>query len=117
MLVLSRKQAERLRLGNDIVVTVLRIGGDKVRLGIEAPTDVVILRDELQPFDESPDDGDQQATEVADRDDSAVADRDDSLGNSASARDSKRRRLIGPKLKRSRRRPPKREAISGSASA
>ena len=47
MLVLSRKQSERLRLGGDIVVTVLRIGGDKVRLGIEAPSEVVILRDEI----------------------------------------------------------------------
>ena len=37
MLVLSRKQSERIRLGNDIVVTVVRVSGDKVRLGIEAP--------------------------------------------------------------------------------
>ena len=49
MLVLSRKQSERIRLGKDIVVTVVRVAGDKVRLGIEAPSDVVVLRDELQP--------------------------------------------------------------------
>lgn len=48
MLVLSRKQAERIRLGDSIVVTVVRVSGDKVRLGIEAPSDVVVLRDELQ---------------------------------------------------------------------
>ena len=47
MLVLSRKPTERLRLGGDIVVTVLRVAGDKVRLGIEAPDDVLILRDEI----------------------------------------------------------------------
>jgi carbon storage regulator len=50
MLVLSRKQSERIRVGRDIVVTVVRVAGDKVRLGIEAPPDVVVLRDELQAF-------------------------------------------------------------------
>jgi carbon storage regulator len=49
MLVLSRKKSERIRLGNDIVVTVVRVAGDKVRLGIEAPSSVVVLRDELEP--------------------------------------------------------------------
>ena len=48
MLVLSRKQSERIRLGKDIVVTVVRVAGDKVRLGIEAPADIVVLRDELE---------------------------------------------------------------------
>jgi carbon storage regulator len=47
MLVLSRKQSERIRLGKDIIVTVVRVAGDKVRLGIEAPSDIVVLRDEL----------------------------------------------------------------------
>jgi carbon storage regulator len=50
MLVLSRKQSERIRVGQDIVVTVVRVAGDKVRLGIEAPPDVVVLRDELRPL-------------------------------------------------------------------
>ncbi|HTQ39581.1 MAG TPA: carbon storage regulator [Pirellulales bacterium] len=48
MLVLSRKQSERIRLGKDIVVTVVRVAGDKVRLGIEAPADMLVLRDELE---------------------------------------------------------------------
>ncbi len=47
MLVLSRRQAERIMLGDSIVVTVLRVSGDKVRIGIEAPPDVLVLRDEL----------------------------------------------------------------------
>ena len=47
MLVLSRKQTERIKLGDSIVVTVVRVSGDKVRLGIEAPPDVLVLRDEL----------------------------------------------------------------------
>jgi carbon storage regulator len=49
MLVLSRKQSERIRLGDSIVVTIVRVSGDKVRLGIEAPPDVLVLRDELAP--------------------------------------------------------------------
>jgi carbon storage regulator len=47
MLVLSRKESERIRLGDSIVVTVVRVAGDKVRLGIEAPADMIVLRDEL----------------------------------------------------------------------
>ena len=51
MLVLSRKETQRIRLGDDIVITVVRIGGDKVRLGIEAPRDMLVLRDELEPLE------------------------------------------------------------------
>ena len=47
MLVLSRKERERIRLGEDIVITVVRLSGDRVRLGIEAPSDLVVLREEL----------------------------------------------------------------------
>lgn len=50
MLVLSRRERQRIRLGDSIVVTVVRISGDKVRLGIEAPADLLVLRDELEPF-------------------------------------------------------------------
>ena len=49
MLVLSRKESERIRLGDSIVVTVLRLGREKVRIGIEAPGDVVVLSEELEP--------------------------------------------------------------------
>ena len=49
MLVLSRRERERIKLGDSIVVTVVRVAGDKVRLGIEAPPDVLVLRDELEP--------------------------------------------------------------------
>ena len=47
MLVLSRKASQRIRLGDSIVVTVVRLSGDVVRLGIEAPPDILVLRDEL----------------------------------------------------------------------
>jgi len=48
MLVLSRKEQQKVKVGDAIVVTVLKVRGDKVRLGIEAPRDVVVLRDELR---------------------------------------------------------------------
>ncbi|MBA4018117.1 MAG: carbon storage regulator [Pirellula sp.] len=50
MLVLSRKENERIRLGDSIVLTIVRVSGDKVRLGIQAPPDVLVLRDELETF-------------------------------------------------------------------
>ena len=49
MLVLSRRESERIRLGDSIVVTVVRVTGDRVRIGIEAPSDVRVLREELDP--------------------------------------------------------------------
>jgi len=52
MLVLSRKESERIRLGDNIVLTVVRVSGDKVRLGIEAPSDLLVLREELEPHEE-----------------------------------------------------------------
>ncbi len=48
MLVLSRRERERIRVGDSIVITVVRVGRDRVRLGIEAPPEVLVLRDELE---------------------------------------------------------------------
>ena len=48
MLVLSRKESQRIRLGDSIVITIVKISGDKVRVGIDAPHDVLVLRDELE---------------------------------------------------------------------
>lgn len=48
MLVLSRREKQRIKLGKDITITVVRLAGDKVRLGIDAPADVVVLREELE---------------------------------------------------------------------
>ena len=47
MLVLSRKAEQSLLLGDDIIVTVLGIEGDRVKLGIEAPRSVAVLRQEV----------------------------------------------------------------------
>jgi len=48
MLVLSRKESEKIMLGDSIVLTIVRVSGDRVRLGIEAPSDMLILRKELE---------------------------------------------------------------------
>ena len=48
MLVLSRRESERIKLGDSIVVTVVKVAGDRVRLGIEAPADILVLRGELE---------------------------------------------------------------------
>ena len=47
MLVLSRHRDESIMIGDDIVVTIVDIRGDKVRLGIDAPTDIPVHRREV----------------------------------------------------------------------
>ena len=47
MLVLSRKSNESIVINNNIKVTVVEIRGDKVRLGIEAPKDIPVHREEI----------------------------------------------------------------------
>ncbi len=49
MLVLTRKKTETIEIGNDIVITVIQTGKGTVRLGIEAPACVRVLRGELAP--------------------------------------------------------------------
>lgn len=48
MLVLTRKLNERIVIGDNIKITVVGIRGNHVRIGIEAPPEVTILRDELR---------------------------------------------------------------------
>jgi carbon storage regulator len=47
VLVLSRRSHESIRLGDTIVITVLEVRGDHVRLGIDAPQDVEVHRQEV----------------------------------------------------------------------
>jgi carbon storage regulator len=47
MLVLSRHRDESIRIGDDIVITVVDIRGDKVRLGISAPVEIPVYREEI----------------------------------------------------------------------
>ncbi len=53
MLVLSRKPSETILIGDDIRVTVVRIGTNNVRIGIDAPAGTVILREEVPRKQES----------------------------------------------------------------
>jgi carbon storage regulator CsrA len=52
MLVLSRKEQEKICVGEDIVITIVKIAGGQVRVGIEAPRDVSIRRFELTRKDD-----------------------------------------------------------------
>lgn len=54
MLVLTRKLMEKVYIGDDICVTVVRIEGGQVRLGIDAPRDVTVVRSELVPERQPP---------------------------------------------------------------
>jgi carbon storage regulator len=47
VLVLSRKKNEAIRINDNVTVTVIEIRGDNVRIGIEAPDDVVVHRQEV----------------------------------------------------------------------
>ncbi len=47
MLVLSRHRDESIMIGDNVVVTIVDIRGDKVRLGIDAPTDIPVHRQEV----------------------------------------------------------------------
>ena len=48
MLILSRRESESVHLGDDIVLTIVRVSGEKVRIGIQAPPHIKVLRNELE---------------------------------------------------------------------
>jgi len=47
MLVLSRRINEKILIGDSVIITVVRIGTESVRIGIECPRDMNVVRDEL----------------------------------------------------------------------
>ena len=49
MLVLTRKQQQQIQIGEGVTITILKVKGNTVRIGIEAPADVKIVRSELEP--------------------------------------------------------------------
>jgi len=49
MLVLSRKLGEKIVIGDNIVITVVKIDRNQIRIGIEAPHDVPVYREEIAP--------------------------------------------------------------------
>jgi carbon storage regulator len=62
MLVLSRKVGERILIGDKIAVTVVRVGPGIVRLGVEAPHELSIIREELKADDRSSEPSHRAAT-------------------------------------------------------
>lgn len=60
MLILTRRTGEKLFIGDDVAVTVLEARGNSVRLGIDAPDHVKVLREELRARD-----GEQVANDAA----------------------------------------------------
>jgi carbon storage regulator len=51
MLVLSRKEAQTIRINDDIEIVVVRVNGNRVKIGVQAPRDVKVLRGELAERD------------------------------------------------------------------
>ena len=47
MLILSRKVDEKIKIGNDITLTIIELKGDQVKVGVEAPKDVKVFRQEV----------------------------------------------------------------------
>ena len=54
MLVLSRKPGERILVGDDVRITVIRIGPNSVRIGIDAPGHLNIVREEIVVTEDNP---------------------------------------------------------------
>lgn len=71
MLVLTRKQGEKILIGDDIVITVLDVRGDSIRLGVDAPRGISIQRAEIL---KAVTEANLEANLAADRDDQVAAD-------------------------------------------
>ena len=67
MLVLSRKVGERILIGDQIAVTVVRVAQGGVRIGIEAPADLEVVREELKKLSTDSTEARQSATPVKPR--------------------------------------------------
>lgn len=65
MLVFARKLNESFHIGDNVKVTIVRVNGDVVRVGIEAPDDVLVLRTELLTADGAVSDREASLQEAA----------------------------------------------------
>jgi carbon storage regulator len=54
MLILTRREGESVRIGEDVTVTVLRVKGSQVRLGVNAPKNVAVQREEISTTSTAP---------------------------------------------------------------
>lgn len=67
MLVLSRHRDESIMIGDDVVITIVDIRGDKVRLGIKAPQEIPVHREEVYDAIKRENEGKSQATRNPDQ--------------------------------------------------
>ena len=51
MLVVSRKVGERILIGDKIAITIVKVGSGAVRVGVEAPPEMAVMREELEALD------------------------------------------------------------------
>ena len=75
MLILTRRVGEALKIGDEVTITVLNVRGNQVRIGIDAPKDVSVHREEIydkihsddsQGYERSHDQGSQEAPDMLD---------------------------------------------------
>jgi carbon storage regulator len=64
MLILTRRVGETVMIGNEVTVTVLGVKGNQVRIGVNAPKDVAVHREEIYERIKREEDGDQQTHET-----------------------------------------------------
>lgn len=88
MLILTRKKNETIHIGDGISITVIRVSGNKVRLGVSAPRDLRVMRIELDASPSSP--AEQTKTSLAEADAGIGEDADaDADGTSEAVSDDK----------------------------
>ena len=85
MLVLTRKRDEQIRIGDDITISILRVKGNTVRVGIEAPRAIRVVRGELSPHERSDSRSSLKATQDVVVPESSQTEEDTMLGDEESA--------------------------------
>ncbi len=71
MLVLSRKPGEKIKIGKDIVISVIKAEGGAIRIGIEAPRNITVLR--MEVFEKIQDENRESASQGLDKLSDAMA--------------------------------------------